>query len=112
MKEIKVLGSGCAKCVKTAELIYLVASDCGASVHVVKESRPEVIMKYGVMSTPAVIVDNQLMHSESVPDRKKIEEWLKWYRQVNLSVPDRHLSGKQKNYLPGRAPLQRIFLYV
>jgi predicted thioredoxin/glutaredoxin len=76
LKEIEVLGSGCAKCVKTAELIQTVANDCGIPVHVVKASSPEVMLKYGVMSTPAVVVDNQLMHSGSVPDRKKIEEWL------------------------------------
>lgn len=77
MKKIEVLGSGCAKCVKAAELIRAVASDCGIQVLVVKESSPEVMLKYGVMSTPAVVVDNQLMHSGSVPDRKKIEKWLK-----------------------------------
>ena len=77
MKEIEVLGSGCKKCTKTAELIQEVANDCGVPVRVVKESRPEIMLKHGVMSTPAVVVDNQLMHSGSVPDRKKIEGWLK-----------------------------------
>ena len=77
MKEIIVLGSGCAKCVKTAELIQLVANDCEVSANVIKESSPEVIMKYDVMITPAVVVDNQLMHSGSIPDRKQIEKWLK-----------------------------------
>ncbi len=76
MKQIIVLGSGCAKCVKTAELIQSVANDSGASVNVTKETSPEVIMKYNVMTTPAVVVDNKLMHSGSVPDRKKIEDWL------------------------------------
>jgi predicted thioredoxin/glutaredoxin len=77
MKEIEVLGSGCKKCIKAAELIQTVADDCGVSVHVVKQPSPEVMLKYGVMSTPAVVIDNQLVHSGSIPDRKKIEEWLK-----------------------------------
>lgn len=77
MKEIKVLGSGCAKCVKTAQLIQLIANDCGVSVNIIKETNPETIMNYGVMRTPAVVVDDQLMHSGSIPDRKIIEEWLK-----------------------------------
>ena len=77
MKEIKVLGSGCSRCVKTAELIQSVANDCGITVNVLKETDPEVIMSYGVMRTPAVVVDNQLMHSGSVPDRKSVEDWLK-----------------------------------
>ncbi|MFT6087039.1 MAG: glutaredoxin [Glaciecola sp.] len=76
MKKIEVLGSGCTKCVKTAELIQGVANDCGVDVLIVKESNAEVMLKYGVMTTPAVVVDKQLMHSGSVPDRKKIESWL------------------------------------
>lgn len=76
MKEIEVLGSGCAKCVKTAELIQTVANECGIPVHVVKESNPEIMLKHRVMSTPAVIVDNKLAHSGSVPDRKKIAAFL------------------------------------
>ena len=77
MKEIKVLGSGCAKCTKTAELIKSVAAECSIPVNVVKETSPEVMMNYGVMSTPAVVVDHILMHSGSIPDRKKVEGWLK-----------------------------------
>lgn len=77
MKEIKVLGSGCSKCVKTADIIQVVADDFGVAVHVVKETNAEVMMAYGVMITPAVIVDNQLMHSGSIPHREQIEEWLR-----------------------------------
>ncbi len=77
MKEIKVLGTGCKKCVKTAELIQLVASECGVPVTVVKETSPEVIMSYDVMRTPAVVVDDCLVHSGSIPHRKTVESWLK-----------------------------------
>jgi len=76
MKEIKILGSGCAKCIKVAELIQSVAADCGASVNVVKETSPEVIMSYGVMTTPAIVVDSVLVHSGPIPDQKQIEGWL------------------------------------
>jgi len=77
MKEIQVLGSGCAKCIKTAELIQSVAAECNIPVNVVKESNPEVIMSYGVMTTPAVVIENALKHSGSIPNRKKVESWLK-----------------------------------
>lgn len=76
MKEIKVLGSGCAKCVKTAELIQTAAAERGIEVRVVKETDPEVFMRYGVMRTPAVVVDDELKHSGSVPDKAKIADWL------------------------------------
>jgi thiol-disulfide isomerase/thioredoxin len=77
MKEIIILGSGCAKCVKTTEFIQQLADECNIPVNVVKETSPEVIMSYGVMSTPAIVIDNVLMHSGSIPDRKTVESWLK-----------------------------------
>jgi len=76
MKSIKVLGSGCTKCVKTAELIEKVANQQGISVSVSKETSPQVIMAYGVMSTPAVVMDENLVHSGSIPHQEQIIEWL------------------------------------
>ena len=76
MKEIKVLGTGCAKCSKTVEVISKIANELNIDVNVIKETDPEVIMGYGVMSTPAVIVDEVNVHSGSIPHRQKIELWL------------------------------------
>lgn len=76
MKQIKVLGSGCSKCIKTAEIISKVASEVGAEVNVIKETDPEAIMNYGVMSTPAVVIDEQVVHSGSIPTQDAIRGWL------------------------------------
>nr|VFJ62410.1 MAG: small redox-active disulfide protein 2 [Candidatus Kentron sp. DK] len=76
MKKIKVLGSGCANCVKTAEFIQKIAEKNNVPIEMVKETNPEAIMRYGVMSTPAVVMDDQLVHSGSIPDSAQIEAWL------------------------------------
>lgn len=76
MKNIVVLGSGCAKCVKTAKVIEEIAQEMGSQVSVTKETNPEVIMSYHVMSTPAVVVDGTLVHSGSIPHRDQIQPWL------------------------------------
>ena len=76
MKQIKILGTGCAKCIKTAEIIQTVADSSNVPVEIAKETSPEVIMSYGVMSTPAVVIDEQLMHSGSIPSQSMIREWL------------------------------------
>ena len=76
MKQIKVLGSGCTKCKKTAEIIEKVANEQGVSVAVSKVTDPQTIMAYGVMSTPAVVIDEKLVHSGSVPPAAQIKEWL------------------------------------
>lgn len=76
MKTIKVLGSGCAKCTKTAEQIQNIATALKIEASVKKETDPQVIMSYGVMSTPAVVIDNKLVHSGSIPHGDQIKEWL------------------------------------
>ena len=77
MKTIKVLGSGCTKCRKTAELIEKLSSELGVEVAVLKETDVQVIMEYGVMRTPAVVVDEQLVHSGSIPSQGDVTSWLK-----------------------------------
>ena len=77
MKEIKVLGTGCAKCTKTVEVISKIANELNINVQVIKETDPEVIMGYGVMSTPAIIIDEVNVHSGSIPHREAIESWLR-----------------------------------
>jgi glutaredoxin len=76
MKKIIVLGSGCKKCVKTAELIQSIADECHVDISLVKETSPEVIMHFGVMSTPAVVIDDTLMHTGSIPNREKVQSWM------------------------------------
>ena len=76
MKDIKVLGSGCARCVTTANLIEEVARDKGVEVKLEKVTDMAQIVGFGVMSTPGVVVDGKVVHSGSVPDRAKIGNWL------------------------------------
>lgn len=76
MKEIKVLGTGCTKCTKTVEIISKIANELNIDVQVIKVTDPEIIMGYGVMSTPAVIIDEINVHSGSIPHRQNIELWL------------------------------------
>ncbi|MEH6446624.1 MAG: thioredoxin family protein [Oceanospirillaceae bacterium] len=76
MKAIKVLGTGCAKCTKTVEIISKIANELNIEIQIKKETDPQVIMEYGVMSTPAVIVNEVNVHSGSIPKREAIESWL------------------------------------
>lgn len=75
MKQVKVLGSGCNKCVKTAELIKTIADENEVPVNIIKETNVEIIMQYGVLSTPGVVINEVLVHSGSIPDKKKIQSW-------------------------------------
>ena len=76
MKTIKVLGTGCANCRNTARLIEEVAAEKGVAIELSKvEDLPEII-KYGVMSTPGVVVDGKVVHAGGVPDKARIAGWL------------------------------------
>ncbi len=76
MKQIKVLGSGCAKCVTTAKLIEETAREMSVDIALEKVTDVARIAGYGVMSTPGVVVDGKVVHSGSVPDRSRVVTWL------------------------------------
>jgi len=77
MKNTKVLGTGCAKCKATVALIESVAKALKVEIKICKVEDAAQIMAYGVMSTPAVIIDKKLVHKGSVPTREEVETWLK-----------------------------------
>ena len=76
MKEIKVLGSGCANCKRTVKLIEDAAKAKGVEVRLEKVEDLKSIAGYGVMSTPGVVIDGKVVHAGGVPEREKIEQWL------------------------------------
>ena len=61
MKNIKVLGTGCAKCKSTVAIIEQVASAKGVPVKLEKIEDMQQIVSYGVMSTPALVVDGKVV---------------------------------------------------
>lgn len=74
--DIKVLGTGCANCKNTIALIDQVAKEKGVEVKLEKVEELRDIMGYGVMSTPGVVINGQVVHAGGVPSREKIEKWL------------------------------------
>ena len=75
MKNIKVLGSGCKKCETTANLIRIAAQQAGVEIDLEKITDVAQIMGYGVMSTPGVVVDGQVVHAGGLPGPDLIREW-------------------------------------
>ena len=73
--DIKVLGTGCTNCKNTIALIDQVAKAKGVEVQLEKVEELRDIMGYGVMSTPGVVINGQVVHAGGVPSREKIEQW-------------------------------------
>lgn len=76
MKNVKVLGTGCANCKNTVKLIEEVARDKGVEIALEKVEDIKQIMSWQVMATPGVVIDGQVVHAGGVPARSKVEGWL------------------------------------
>ena len=61
--KIEVLGAGCAKCTTLYEAVQAALKQKGIAAEVVKVEDIPSIMKYGVMSTPALVIDGRLIFS-------------------------------------------------
>lgn len=75
-KVVKVLGSGCANCQTTANLIQAMAEELSVAIELEKVEDFAEIAAYGVMSTPGVVIDEVVVHSGGIPSREQIKAWL------------------------------------
>jgi small redox-active disulfide protein 2 len=76
MKKIKILGSGCASCNQLVEAVKAVIAAEGINASVEKVEEIQQIMAYNVISTPALVVDEQVLCKGRVPSREEIKELL------------------------------------
>lgn len=74
--QIKVLGSGCANCQTTYQLIESVLAEQHIDAALEKVEDLQRIMSHGVMSTPAIVINGVVVHAGSVPTRDAIKGWL------------------------------------
>jgi predicted thioredoxin/glutaredoxin len=76
MKEVKVLGSGCRRCIATAAMIEAEAARLGVAITVEKVTDHAAIAGYGVMSTPGIVIDGKLVHAGGLPRAEDLARWL------------------------------------
>jgi small redox-active disulfide protein 2 len=74
--EIKILGPGCPKCKSLDKLTREVVEKNGINATVTKVEDILEIMKYGVMSTPALVVDEKVVVKGRVPSAEEIRQLL------------------------------------
>ncbi|MCG8376071.1 MAG: thioredoxin family protein [Chlorobiales bacterium] len=75
-KHIKVLGSGCATCKQLETVVREVVAESGVDATVEKVEDIQQIMSYNVLSTPVLVVDEEVRCSGRIPSREEIEEYL------------------------------------
>ncbi len=74
--EIKVLGPGCAKCNKTEKIIRKTVDELNIDAHVEKVTDMLKISEYGVIATPAVVVNGKVKIVGKIPKKEAIKSWL------------------------------------
>lgn len=74
---IKILGSGCKNCRKLEEATKKAVEEMGLEAVIEKVEDYKKIMEYGVMQTPALVVDENVKFSGRVPKIDDIKEYLK-----------------------------------
>ena len=75
--KIEILGMCCANCNKLYQNALEAAKQSGKEVEVTKVEDIEVIAGYGVMSTPALVIDGVVKTTGKVPKVEEIKGWIK-----------------------------------
>jgi len=75
--KIQILGTGCAKCQKLADTAKQAAEELKLSFEMEKVTKLDEIMKFGVMITPALVVDGTVKVAGKVPSVEEIKKFLK-----------------------------------
>jgi small redox-active disulfide protein 2 len=76
MKDIKVLGSGCKRCIETAALLQAEADRLGIPIRLEKVTDYAEIARFGIASTPGVVVDGKVVHAGGLPKAENVAGWL------------------------------------
>lgn len=75
--EIKILGTGCTKCNDLYNNVLEVLSKVEMEIEIEKIEDIPTIMSFGVMSTPALVIDGKVIVSGRVPQVEEIEKLFK-----------------------------------
>jgi len=76
MKEVKVLGPGCKRCETVEQMVRDTAAALGVEVAVEKVTDYATIARYGVLSTPGIVIDEKVVHAGGLPDADALKTWI------------------------------------
>ena len=77
MRKIEILGMGWPKCNQLAERAKEAVKELGIDAEVIKVQDIKTITNYGVLITPALVVDGTVKVAGKVPKVEQIKEWIK-----------------------------------
>jgi len=76
MLSIKVLGPGCANCEKVEEIAERVVATLSIDATVTRLTDRAVWQKYGLLSTPGLVINEKLMCGGRIPSEAEVTTWI------------------------------------
>ena len=76
MLSIKVLGPGCANCVKVAQLAQQAVSTLGVEAQIEKVTEMPEIIKYRIMATPGLVINEKVVCAGRIPTAAEVTTWV------------------------------------
>lgn len=77
MIHIKVLGSGCANCKRVEAIARKAVESLGLDAQVEKVTDFEEIMKWPILSTPGLVINDKVVSSGRIPTEAEVTDWLR-----------------------------------
>lgn len=74
--DIKILGTGCVNCKNLETLTRTALTELGLDVEIEKVTDPSEIVSWGVMSTPALVIDDEVVLSGRIPSPSDLKKLL------------------------------------
>jgi len=72
---VKVLGPGCPRCHETKRLVINALSELRLAADVQEVKDPKEIAKHGVLFTPAIIINNEIVSQGKIPNYEELKKW-------------------------------------
>ena len=76
MLTIKILGSGCANCKRLEQVTRQVVESLALEVEIEKVTGHLEIMKYPILSTPGLVINEKVVSSGRIPTQTEITDWI------------------------------------
>ncbi len=77
MLSVKILGTGCKKCIALEQKVREIAAQNNIDAEFSKVTEIDDIMKYGIMMTPGLVINEQVKSYGVIPKDEQIINWLK-----------------------------------
>jgi small redox-active disulfide protein 2 len=75
--EIKVLGTGCAKCMQLEKTVKEAVKELGIDVKIEEVKDIKKIMQYPILTTPGLVIDEKVVCSGKIPSKDEVKKYIK-----------------------------------